>query len=254
MSITHILLILAVGIVAGFINTMAGGGSLLTMPVLIFLGLPSSTANGTNRIALLVQNAIGIWNFRRQGFFEWKLSLWLSIPAVIGSIIGALFAVAISDNLFNKILAVVMVVILIFVIWQPHKRLVKEEKAPTRGRMIIACVSFFVVGLYGGFIQAGIGFLMIITLTMSFGMSLVKVNSMKLFIAGVYILASFVIFVIHGEVDWLLGCILAIGNAFGAWIGTHFAVSKGDKWIRIVLVIAVVLMAAKLFGIFSLIF
>lgn len=254
MSILHILLILGVGMVAGFINTMAGGGSLLTMPVLIFLGLPSSVANGTNRIALLVQNFIGIWNFRRQGFFEWKLSLWLSIPAVIGSIIGAIFAVAISDHLFNKILAVVMVVILIFVIWEPHKRLAATEKKPPRNRMIVACITFFVVGLYGGFIQAGIGFLMIVSLTMTFGMSLVKVNSMKLFIAGVYILASFVIFVIHGEVDWLIGGILAVGNAFGAWIGSHFAVSKGDKWIRIILVIAVILMAAKLFGIFALIF
>ncbi|HET7578050.1 MAG TPA: sulfite exporter TauE/SafE family protein, partial [Bacillales bacterium] len=211
-------------------------------------------ANGTNRIALLVQNVTGILNFRRNGFFDWKISLWLSIPAVIGSLIGAYFAVAISDALFNKILAVVMIVVLIFVIWQPHKKLNHQEKPATPGRMAAACILFFIVGLYGGFIQAGVGFLIIVSLTTIFGMSLIKVNAIKLFVAAVYILASFVVFIYHGEVNWLLGFILAVGNAFGVWIGSHFAVSKGDKWIRIVLVIAVILMAAKLLGLFDLIF
>ncbi|HET7657558.1 MAG TPA: sulfite exporter TauE/SafE family protein [Bacillales bacterium] len=251
MTLTHIILILVVGTVAGFINAMAGGGSLLTMPTLIFLGLPASTANGTNRVALLIQNMTGIWNFRRKGFFDWKLSLWLSIPAVVGSLIGASFAVSIPDGLFNKILAVVMIVVVVFIIWQPQKKMAQSEKPITKGRMVAACIIFFIVGLYGGFIQAGVGFLMIAGMTAIFGMSLVKVNAIKLFVAGVYILASFLIFVFHGEVDWLLGFVLAIGNALGAWIGTHFAVSKGEKWIRIVLVIAVVLMAAKLFGLFT---
>lgn len=253
MSLLHIILILVVGTIAGFINSMAGGGSLLTMPVLIFLGLPASTANGTNRVALLVQNITGIWNFRRKGYFDWKLSLWLSIPAVIGSLIGASFAIQISDALFNKILAVVMIVVVIFIIWQPHKKFQEAEKSFTKGRILSACFMFFLVGLYGGFIQAGVGFLMIASMSAILGMSLIKANAVKLFVAGIYILASFFIFVFHGEVDWLLGFVLAIGNAGGAWIGSHFAVSKGEKWIRLVLVIAVFLMAAKLFGLFSLI-
>ncbi|HEX7066489.1 MAG TPA: sulfite exporter TauE/SafE family protein [Bacillales bacterium] len=254
MSIENILLILAAGTAAGFINAMAGGGSLLTMPVLIFLGLPSATANGTNRIALLVQNLIGIWNFRSKGFFDWKLGLLLSIPAVIGSLVGASFAVSIPDGLFNKILAVVMIVIVIFVVWQPHKKMANTEKPATTGRKIAASIVFFFVGLYGGFIQAGIGFLMIASMSFIFGMSLVRVNAFKLFVAGLYIFASFFIFVIHGEVNWLLGFILAAGNGIGVWIGSHFAVSKGDKWIRIVLVIAVVLMAGKLFGVYGYLF
>lgn len=254
MSIENILLILAAGTAAGFINAMAGGGSLLTMPVLIFMGLPSATANGTNRIALLVQNVIGIWNFRSKGYFDWKLGLILSIPAVIGSLIGASFAVSIPDGLFNKILAVIMIVIVIFVVWQPHKKMASEAKPATKGRLITSCIIFFFVGLYGGFIQAGIGFLIIASMSFIFGMSLVGANAIKLFVGGVYIFASFFIFIIHGEVNWLLGFILAIGNGLGAWIGSHFAVSKGDKWIRVVLLIAVVLMAGKLFGVYDYLF
>lgn len=254
MPILHIILILAVGTIAGFINSMAGGGSLLTMPVLIFLGVPASTANGTNRVALLIQNMTGIWNFRRKGYFDWKLGLWLSIPAVIGSLIGASFAIKISDGLFNKILAVVMIVVVVFVIWQPHKKFSESGKPVTKGRILTACLMFFLVGLYGGFIQAGVGFLMIASMSAILGTSLIKANAVKLFVAGIYILASFLIFVFHGEVNWLLGFVLAIGNAAGAWIGSHFAVSKGEKWIRIVLVLAVVLMAAKLFGLFHLFF
>jgi hypothetical protein len=251
MSIIHLLLILVAGTAAGFINTVAGGGSLLTLPVLIFLGLPSATANGTNRIALVVQNLIGIWGFQRSGFFDWKLSLLLGIPAVIGSVIGANFAVSISGGLFNKILAIIMVVILLFVIWQPQKRLAKEEQPATHGRIIISCILFFFVGLYGGFIQIGIGFLIMISLTMLFGMSLIKANALKLSVGFLYIFVSFFIFIAHGEVNWILGLTLAVGNGFGAWLGSRFAISGGDKWIRIVLVIAVVLMAGKLFGIYD---
>ncbi|HET7628646.1 MAG TPA: sulfite exporter TauE/SafE family protein [Bacillales bacterium] len=251
MTIEHLLLMITVGIFAGFINVMAGGGSLLTMPVLIFMGLPSATANGTNRIALVFQSLTSIWNFRRKGIFDWKMSLWLSIPAVIGSIIGASFAITISDALFQKILAVVMIVVVVFIVWQPQKKLQQLNAPLSRGRKTLAVIIFFAVGLYGGFIQAGVGLLIIASATAVLGMSLVRANAMKMFVTGVYILCSFLIFVINGEVDWLLGLILAAGNSIGAWIGTHLAVEKGDKWVRAVLVIAVVLMALKLLGWFE---
>jgi uncharacterized membrane protein YfcA len=194
---------------------------------------------------------ISIWKFRSNGIFDWKLGLWLSVPAVIGSIIGASFAISISDGLFNKILAVVMIVVVIFIVWQPQKRISKEDRPVTRGKMIMAAIIFFGVGLYGGFIQAGIGFLIIASTTAIFGLSLVRSNAIKMFVTGVYILSSFLIFVFHGEVNWLFGFVLAAGNGFGAWIGSHVAVKKGDKWVRIVLVIAVIMMAMKLFGLFD---
>ncbi len=251
MPVEQIALILVTGIAAGFLNTLAGGGSLLTMPVLIFLGLPSAMANGTNRIALMAQNIVAVTNFRRKGFFDWKLSLMLGIPAVLGSVLGANLAISLPDRIFNKILAVVMLLVLGLILWQPQKKLAGAGGNLSSKRKLAAVITFFFVGIYGGFIQAGVGFIIIASLTVITGMSLVRINSIKVFVVAIYMLSSLAIFVYSGQVDWVLGLTLAVGNGLGGWLGSNFAVSRGDKWIRVFLVIAVTLMAAKLLGLFE---
>jgi uncharacterized protein len=255
MSLFQIGLILAAGILAGFLNTLGGGGSLLSLPVLIFLGLPPAVANGTNRIALIVQNLVGVTNFRRKGFFYPKLSFILGVPAILGSIIGARVAVSISGEVFERILAVVMIVVLILILTRPEKKFIKEMDSENLGtfRLIVAMIAFFGVGLYGGFIQAGVGFIIIVALTLITGMSLVKVNSLKVFIILIYTISSLLVFLINGKVDFILGFTLAIGNAIGAYIGSNFAVNKGERWIRIFLIITILAMSAELLGIFELI-
>ncbi|MBZ4687220.1 MAG: uncharacterized protein PWQ96_837 [Clostridia bacterium] len=251
MSFESVLLILATGMLAGFFNTMAGGGSLLTMPVLIFLGLPSAVANGTNRIALLIQNIVAVANFRNKGYFDLKLGLMLGIPALLGSIVGANIAVSLNDELFNKILAIVMLVVLFLILKKPHRKLTSsEEENVTRKQKIASVITFFFIGIYGGFIQAGVGFIIIAALTVLTGMSLVKINSVKVFVILIYMISSLGIFVFNGKVNWILGFTLAIGNSLGAWIGSNFAVKKGDKFIKGILFVAVIAMAAKLLGFF----
>lgn len=248
MSVLHVLLILVTGIVAGFLNVVGGGGSLLTMPMLIFLGLPSATTNGTNRIALMVQNIIAIANFRRKGFFDFKLGLLLGVPAVMGSIAGARFAITLPGEVFNKILAVIMLLVLGAIIWYPEKKLEAEEKNLEPGRRLIAVLAFFLVGFYGGFIQAGVGFIIIASLTLITGMSLVRINSIKVLVVAIYMLSSLLVFIFSGKVNWILGFTLAIGNGIGAYLGSNFAVAKGDKWIKVILVVTVLIMCAKLLG------
>lgn len=252
MQIGNSLIIILVGIAAGFINVLAGGGSLLTMPILIFLGLPSATANGTNRVALMAQNIVAITNFKRKGFFDLKFSLMLGIPAILGSIVGANLAISLPDDVFNKILGIVMLVVLMLIICNPFKNLAPLEELLTPKRKITAAIAFFFVGIYGGFIQAGVGFIIIAALTIITGMSLVKVNSIKVFVVAIYMLSSLLIFIINGQVNWIYGFILAVGNSLGAWLGSSFAVAKGDKWIRIILSLSVTIMAGKLLGVFKL--
>ena len=146
-----------------------------------------------------------------------------------------------------------MIVVLILILTRPEKKFLKEIKGENLSsiRLIISMFVFFGVGVYGGFIQAGVGFIIISALALITGMSLVKINSLKLFIALIYISSSFVVFIIHGKVDWILGLTLAIGNALGAYLGSNFAVSKGDKWIRVVIVVAILSMSAKLLGLFN---
>jgi len=253
MEILNVGLILITGVAAGFMNTLGGGGSLLTLPMLIFLGSPAAVANGTNRIALMVQNVVGVSNFRKKGFFYPKLGITLAVPAVFGSLLGARFAISVPEELFQKILAIIMIVVMILILTRPEKRFLKEIEGEnlSTARLVVSIFVFFGVGLYGGFINAGVGFVIIVALTLITGMSLVKINSLKLFIVLIYVSSSFIVFIIHGKVDWILGFTLAIGNALGAYLGSNFAVSKGDKWIRIFIVIAILSMSAKLLGLFN---
>ncbi len=256
MSLTEILIILATGVVAGFVNVVGGGGSLISMPILIFLGLPSAVANGTNRVALMVQSLVAIGYFRQKGYFYPKLSAVFGIPAVLGSIVGAKFAISLSDALFNKILAIVMIVVAILVIWRPEKRFLNMEEMSenlSRPRLIFASLAFFGVGFYGGFIQAGVGFIIIAALALITGMSLVKINSIKVSVTVIYIFASLLVFILSGKVDWVLGLALSAGNAVGAYLGGVFTVTKGDKWIRIFLVVSVIILSAKLLGVHKLV-
>ena len=253
MEILQVGLILVIGVVSGFINTLGGGGSLLTLPMLIFLGLPAAVANGTNRIGLIIQNVVAVSNFRRKGFFYPKLGITLAVPAVFGSFLGARLAISIPEELFQKILAVIMIMILVLILTRPEKKFLKgiEGENLSTTRLIVSMFVFFGIGVYGGFIQAGVGFIIISALALITGMSLIKINSLKVFIILIYVSSSFIVFITHGKVDWILGLTLAIGNALGAYLGSNFAVSKGDKWIRVFIVIAILSMSAKLLGLFN---
>lgn len=239
-------LILLAGVVAGFLNTVAGGGSIISLPFLIFLGLPAQVANGTNRVAMVVESWVAVWNFRRKGFFDWSLSLLFGIPAIVGSLIGAQIAINTPEGIFNKILGFVM----LFILWlsiRPSKTKSgdSEVKLTTR-KKVIGSIGYFLIGIYGGFIHVGVGFIMIAFTSNLLGMSLVMINSVKALVTGLFLTISLVTFIVSGNVDWMVGLILAVGSGIGAWLGSNFAVSKGDVWIKRILVVTVVIMAGKL--------
>lgn len=250
MSIYKIGLILIAGAAGGFLNTLAGGGSLITLPVLIFLGLPAPIANGTNRIALLIENLIAVTNFKKKGYSNFSLSLILAVPALIGSIIGAQLAISISEAIFNKILAVIMIIMLGLILWNPISKFHQTKEELSFKTKAAAVVIFFFIGIYGGFVQAGVGIIIIAALSLITGISLVKVNSIKVFIIAIYITSSLLIFIFNGKINWGIGFTLSIGNAFGAWLGSTLAVSKGEKLVKIFLTLAVMIMALNLLGLF----
>ena len=246
MEIWHIPVVFFAGILAGFINTLAGGGSLLTLPILIFLGLPTAVANGTNRIAIVAQCAFAVAGFKKKGVSNFKLSLLLSTPAIIGAIIGAYFAVDISDVLFRRVLAVIMLLVLGLILWNPRQDSSGNSNSLGRRQLITAMTVFFFIGIYGGFIQVGVGFIIIAALTTITKFNLVVTNSHKVFIAGIYTIFALIVFAFNGKVCWKIGLCLAAGMGLGGWIGSHWAVKKGERWIRVVLTICVVAMVIKL--------
>jgi len=247
-NLLHTVLLFGAGSLAGFLNTVAFGGSLLTLPVLIFLKLPTATANGTNRIAIFCQNFSAILGFRRKGVSDFSYGILLTVPAVIGAVIGAKKAVVTEDSAFKLTLAVMMVVMLVLTLLNPTERLQKNRLKDESGLVskIIAVGIFFLIGIYGGFIQAGVGLLIITALRLLTGMDLVRTNVIKVLVVFSYTVFALGLFIVAGEVDWYLGLTLAVGNSCGAWIGSHWAVEKGERWIRRVLIVAVVAFAARL--------
>jgi hypothetical protein len=250
LTITDIILILAAGTAGGFINTMAGGGSLIALPLLIFLGLPSAVANGTNRIALMVENLTAVSNFKSRGYSNFSLSIKLGIPAVIGSIIGARLAITLPDEIFNQILAVVMFIMLGIILWNPTKKFTEAKENLSFKRQLAAVAAFFFIGIYGGFVQAGVGIIIIAALSLITGLSLIKINSIKVLVVAIYMLSSLLVFILNDKVNWTLGLTLAVGNGFGAWLASTLAVKRGEKLIKGVLTFAVIMMALNLLGVF----
>lgn len=237
--------LMLVGVVAGFLNVLAGGGSLLTLPLLIFFGLPAATANGTNRVAIFCQNIFAISGFKRQGVFPIRLALLCTPPALIGSYIGANLAINVDEMLFRRLLALIMVVVLVFMVLDPMKRFRVQAMPMTPARVVVLIVSFFGVGLYGGFVQAGVGFL-IITALLIHGLDLVRINAVKVLVIFAFTAVALGVFVLHGQVDYVLGLALAVGNSLGGWIATHFAVKKGHDWIKRFVVVTVLIFALRL--------
>lgn len=247
-DIMQILLLFVVGCAAGFINVMAGGGSTLTLPVLIFLGLDGAMANGTNRVAIFVQNLTAIKSFKDSNYFHFKQSFKLALITLPGGIIGALVAVRISDEMFKTILGIIMIGIVISMI-VPRKKL-KLDDDPDKKITLPVYLAMFGIGFYGGFIQVGVGFIIMAALNYLMRLNLVFVNMHKVFIVFIYTIPALIIFVWTGNVNWTLGLSLAAGNAVGGWWAAKLSVKKGEGFIRIVLIIAVIIMSLKLLGLF----
>jgi len=236
------------GILAGFINVNAGGGSTLTLPMLIFLGLDGAVANGTNRIAILFQNISAIFSFKNQNHSQFKLSFKLALFTLPGAIIGAYSATTISNQMFEKILAIIMIGVIVTMLL-PKKSITAVTNL-TRKQNFYVYLAMFGVGFYGGFIQVGVGFLLMASLHYLMKQSLVYVNMHKVFIVLIYTIPALLIFIYSGNVDWGYGLTLACGNMLGAWWGAKFSIKGGEKFIKIILIIAVSLMSLKLFGLF----
>lgn len=239
-------LLLAAGLFTGVINTLAGGGSLITLPLLIFMGLPSTEANASNRIGIFLQSLVAVQGFKSKGVFVFPYAAWVAISAVAGCIIGAYFAVDIKNDLFNKILAVVMVLVVILTVLKPYIAKSTVNEIFTSRRKALSILVFFFAGIYGGFIQAGVGFLIIATLTGIHGFSMAKTNSIKSFVIVCYTLVALGIFWWEDQIRWDYGLTLAAGNSAGGWIASRWSVGKDDKWIRAIMIITVVGLAVKL--------
>lgn len=265
-------LLLLVGLVTGVINIVAGGGSLLTLPVLIFLGLPATVANGTNRIGILVQNVAAVWGFGRHGLLQRGWIVAAALPATVGAVLGAWLAVRIDDRAFERVLAGVMLIAVLATLWGPGRRLVRggepaggggagrgaatggspdrgpppaEDADPDRLRAPLLLLLFFGAGVYAGFVQAGVGFLLLAGAVLG-GLDLVRGNALKVLVLLILTPVVLLLFIHGDKVAWLPGITLAAGNLAGALLGVRLTVTRGQRWLRRAVTVALLLFAVLL--------
>ncbi len=249
MEIFEIIILIIAGVFVGFINTLAGGGSIISLSVLMYvMGLPASVANGTNRIAIILQTLTATSSFKKQDILDWRKGLKLGIPSVIGSIIGAWIAVDMQEEIFEKAMAIIMIFMLIFIFYKPQLWLKGKQELIDKEVSPFIMFIFFLIGIYGGFIHVGIGYLLLISIVLGAGFDLVKANAIKVFIVLLYVPFSLAVFIYNDEVNYLYGFTLAIGNVIGAIIASKMAISNGANFVRWVIVVVVVITAANIFG------
>ncbi|MBN1301454.1 MAG: sulfite exporter TauE/SafE family protein [Melioribacteraceae bacterium] len=229
-------------------NVNAGGGSTLTLPVLIFLGLDAATANGTNRVAIFLQTASAVYSFKKENYQQFPVSIKLSLLTLPGAVIGAILSVRISDELFETILGIIMIVIIITMLVPNKKNIYKDGETGERSWLVY--LSMLGIGFYGGFIQVGVGFILMAALHYLMKLNLVYVNMHKVFIVLIYTFPALLVFIFTDNVNWIYGICLAAGTAFGGWWGAKLSVRKGEKLIKAVLIVAVLVMSFKLWGVF----
>lgn len=235
-----------VGIVAGFVNTLAGSGSLLTLPMLILLGLPANVANGTNRVGVLLQNVVAVATFRNLGALELTGTWRLLVPSVLGGIVGAQLAVDLDEAVLRRTIGALMIVLLALMIFKPERWIAAHE-ARRQPRWWIEAPLYFAIGIYGGFIQVSVGLFLIASLVLGSGYNVVGANALKNLIVLVFTAAALVVFIVHDQVQWTLGLLLGAGQSLGAWAAARMAVKRGADFVRWTVIVIVVLSAIALF-------
>jgi len=240
------------GILVGFINTLAGAGSLITLPLLMYMGLPAGIANGTNRVAILLQSLVGAGSFLHQKVIRIRDGIWLSVPAIVGAVIGAFFAVDLNDALLKKIIGILLILMFFVIIINPETW-IKGKTVPKKVRPgFWQVLIFFGIGLYGGFIQAGIGFFLLAGLVLGAGLDLIKANALKNLIVVLYTVFALAVFILNDQVNWPVGLTLASGNMLGAWLAARIAIKKGTRFIRVILLMAILAASLDMLGFFRL--
>ena len=245
MELIDAALVVGAGLVAGIVNAMAGGGSLLTVALLnVFVGLPGLVANGTNRGGVLVQNASSVASYRKEGVRGFGRAVPVIVPVIAGSLLGSLLVSSVTDETFERIFGILMVPLLFLSLRSP-----KNVGSQINWHPLTTAVVFFGIGLYGGAFQAGVGLLIVVALSRS-GLDLVNANAVKVVVILVLTTIAVPVFVIRGQVDWGFAAVLAIGFAAGGWIGARVAVRGGERIIKPVLIGAVVALAGRMIGLY----
>ncbi|MCB1645264.1 MAG: sulfite exporter TauE/SafE family protein [Pseudomonadales bacterium] len=239
-SPVEIAALLIAGLIGGFINTLAGGGSMLTLPALMMMGMPADIANGTNRVGVLLQSLTGVKGFRDQDKLDSGAIVPVLVPTLGGALSGALLASYLPVTFLKPALLITMVCMALVMLIKPGAVVPEPGTVPYRvSERPAAAFGLFFAGLYGGFVQAGVGFILIAALAGGLRYDLVRTNALKLVCTSVFSFVALAVFVVRDQVEWIPGLILAAGTVTGASLSVKFAITVPQntlKWLLFVMV------------------
>jgi uncharacterized membrane protein YfcA len=251
MDFMQMAIAMGAGFLAGIINTLAGSGSLFTLPVLLFLGLSPHHANGTNRVGILAQTLVGAITLYKRGNVRLGDDAYYILPTVAGSTLGAFIAVGIHEEFLRLTIGVVMLALLIIMLTRYNELLRPSDVPMTSSRRLASYPLLFIVGVYGGFIQLGVGIFTLAVLLLVMNFTFQHANALKNIMNFFLTLPAFLIFAWNGHIVWEIGAVIAIGQTIGAWVAARYAAENkaASLWIRRLLIVMTVITSAELFGV-----
>jgi hypothetical protein len=239
----ELLLLGLVGLVAGTVNTIAGGGSFITLAAMLWMGLPPVVANATNRVGVVVQSGAATVQFHREGQLRTGGLVAGGVAACAGALIGAWVSLELDEELFERLIGVIMLAFVPVLLLRPKRWLQGAEKA---ARPWLLVPALFALGVYGGLLQAGVGIFLLAALVLLGGHDLVRANARKAFVVMLFTIPALLLFVWQDQVLWLAAIALSLGSAVGGWLGTKLTVKWGPGFVRAVLILVIAVSAVRL--------
>ena len=235
---------------AGLVDSIGGGGGLISLPAYLFAGLPVHMAIATNKLSSSCGTALSTARFIRKGLVNFRLAVPSVAAAVLGSSLGANLSLRISENVMKYVLFAVLPAAA-FIVLNRHLFRDSGRHAATADRrtLLVCLVSAFVIGMYDGFYGPGTGTFLIIAFTVFARMTVGSANAQAKVINLTTNVTSLAVFLLNGQVLFPLGLAAAACNMAGNWVGSGLALTKGTKIVRPVILIVLALLLAKiLFG------
>ncbi|WP_027418292.1 sulfite exporter TauE/SafE family protein [Crocinitomix catalasitica] len=211
------------GFLAGFINTLAGNGSAITLTILMeFMGLPPNIANASNRVGIFAQSIVSTSVFQKHGKINWRTSLPFIITVFLGAMVGLYLALTVDNAGFKQVYGFLMILLLFVILFKPS-RWINPPEGERKLPLIFLLIGFFLLGIYGGFIQMGMGIIFLAFSVLVGKFDMLSANAMKIICVGSYTGVVLLIFALNGWVNWWAGGLIAVGQIIGAMISSRFA-------------------------------
>lgn len=247
MAIYNFVFIFLVGLFAGFINVIVGSGSSITVPFLIFLGLPPIMAIGTNRFSMMFNNFTGAIRYHAKKCLNLKIAILFSVFAAVGSVVGAKVVLITKPAMLTQIIAAVLVIEALVLIFSTKLGVSKKIIEFSQKRYVVGCLFGLLVGVYGGFVGMAMTSILMFFIVLIFGFSFLESAAITKVITFVISLTATVVFLANFKVDLWVGVILSVAYIIGGYFGVHSAIKMGDFRVKILFILLAILSAVGLF-------